>query len=175
MHAMIDVESFGKKPGVAIRSIGATLFDPRGNGWGETFYANIDLQSCIDAGLRIEKETADWWDRQSQEAQAVLLTDTRPLHVVVATFKSWWFNHRCTKIWCQGAGFDAPLWQTACEIVGQEAPWNYYDILDTRTVYEICRFDQRKMAKVGTPHHALDDCKFQVMAVQTALRGMGQW
>lgn len=172
IHAMIDIESWGVKPGAAIRSIGAALFDPRGLGWTETFYANIDRQSCIDAGLQIERETADWWATQPAEAGLMLVTDTRPLNAVVATFNAWFINHRVTKVWCQGPGFDAPLWKAACEAVGQTVRWKYWDVMCTRTAYHVMNFDPKTVPRVGVAHYALDDCRTQIIAVQSALKMM---
>ena len=51
VHAMLDLETWGTKPGSAIRSIGAALFTLDGN-IGGTFYCNVDEQSCLDIGDR---------------------------------------------------------------------------------------------------------------------------
>lgn len=74
-HIMIDIETFGTRPGAAIRSIGAVVFGfPDGdNGHpfvarSGGFYANITRVSCEQVGLRVEPETEDWWRRQSIEA-----------------------------------------------------------------------------------------------------------
>ena len=48
-----------------------------------------------------------------------------------------------------------------------EAPWKYWDVRDTRTIYELARFDLRSLKRSnGVHHNALDDAKHQVIGVQ---------
>lgn len=66
-HIMIDLETMGTRPGSAILSIGACSFDPNWLGGSDsdhepgearrTFYQNITLASCLDAGLTIDAAT----------------------------------------------------------------------------------------------------------------------
>lgn len=167
-HVMLDLETFGKNPGCIIRSVGAVLFNPRSVGFLEPFYATIDHQSCVDAGLVVEQETAQWWDRQSQEARDALLVDCRPLNVVAEIFSAWFRRNRCIQLWAQGASFDPPLWEHAMKSVGVKAPWEYYNVRDTRTLYEVAGVNTKHIPKIGVSHNALDDCKFQVACVQQA-------
>ncbi len=57
-HVMIDLETMGNKPGCAILSLGAVDFgqdkDKRWLMGDKTFYRELNLQSCIDAGLHID-------------------------------------------------------------------------------------------------------------------------
>lgn len=168
-NCMLDLETFGTRPGSALRSIGAAFFEPRSIGFGQTFYANIDKQSCLDAGLIIDPKTEEWWQHQSLESQAQLEVNPEHLSKVISNFCDWFIGNGGRKIWCQGANFDAPLWEHAIWASGYAAPWKYYDVRDTRTVYELAGLDQRTISKVGTHHNALDDCKFQIICVQTAI------
>lgn len=173
MHVMLDLETFGSKAGCVVRSIGACLFNPHSVGFTETFYANIDHQSCIDAGLQVEQATADWWSRQDQAAQECLTTDLRPLSVIAVTFKAWFRHHGATHVWCHGASFDVPIWEAAARAVNENVPWHYTKVLDTRTLYHIGAFNVKSVPSVGVAHNALDDCKFQVACVQTAIGRIG--
>ena len=59
-HIMLDLETWGKRPGCDIRSIGAVVFDPvASGGWsvsdrtlmnGDTFYIATDNPICPDWG-----------------------------------------------------------------------------------------------------------------------------
>lgn len=70
VHVSIDLETWGTLPGSALRSIGAVTFSPYGDGHTEQhFYANIDLQSCMDVELSVNRDTAIWWRQQSIESQ----------------------------------------------------------------------------------------------------------
>ena len=69
---MIDIETMGNKPGSAIVSIGAVMFDPKN--WEDPdkkskFYSTINLQSCLDCGLEVDGSMVYWWMQQSEDAR----------------------------------------------------------------------------------------------------------
>lgn len=169
MHVMLDLETFGTAPGSVIRSIGAVAFDPLGSGFGSEFYANIDKQSCIDAGLKVDANTEAWWAKQSPEAQAALLEDQKWLPGVVADFNKWWVSVGGSHVWAQGSNFDPALWEAASVAVNARVPWKFWNTRDTRTAYEMGGLGLHNMpVRDGTYHNALDDAKYQVQCVQLA-------
>lgn len=161
---MFDLETFGTVPGSALRSVGAVFFDLDGN-LGAEFYANIDQASCEAAGLKVDPKTVAWWAQQEKAAQEALLVDPKPLSEVASSFNAFWMKNRGMRVWCQGAAFDAPLWEAAVKRV----PWKFWDILDTRTLYHLNSFDPRTVKRAGTYHNALDDSKYQVACVAAAI------
>ena len=166
-NCMVDVETWGVRPGCAIRSIGAVIFDPIAGGVGAEFYANVDFHSCALAGLVVEPDTEAWWKGQSQAAQDALTINPVPLRDVLENFVKWFSRNQGIFIWSHGANFDEPIIQAAMHAVGVKAPWRYSDVRDTRTVYELARFDLRSLKRSnGTHHNALDDAKHQVIGVQ---------
>lgn len=173
MHLMLDLETFGTKPGSIISSIGACVFDPFGSGSGKTFYANIDIGSCLLAGLTIDPNTALWWSKQTKEAQDSLLINPQPLATVAQLFRDFWFENKCVEVWAQGSNFDPGLWEEASARVGIRAPWQFYNTRDTRTVYKTFKFDAKSVTRNGTYHNALDDAIHQVKCVQMAINKNG--
>lgn len=169
MHVMLDLETLGTKPGCVVLSIGAVAFDLDGTVRGE-FYRNIDPDDCLSLGLTVERATVQWWGRQSAAARARLETDRVPLAAAVADFARFFIAQGARRVWCQGATFDAPIWEAACLAVGRRAPWHFSEVRDTRTVYDICSFDPRSIAFSGTAHDALADARHQVACVAAALR-----
>ena len=168
-HVMLDLETMGTRPGSVILSIGAVFFDLAGN-TGDTFYRNISGRSCIDAGLKVDPRTREWWSRQSLEARTAVSTDQQPLDRVARDFSHWLRAGGGVFVWGQGASFDPPLWEAASEAVGRSAPWRFWNIRDTRTVYDLFNFDDKAMPRAGTYHNALDDARHQVACVAAALR-----
>lgn len=166
---MFDLETFGTAPGCAIRSIGAVDFDLTG-AVGDTFYRNIKGMSCWTAGLSVDRSTVDWWDQQPKEVRDRLLEDQRELGTVVADFHRWFSKTGAARIWCQGAGFDEPIWQAACKALGRVPPWKYWNVRCTRTIYGLADLDTRTIPRLGDAHHALDDAKHQVACVQEAFK-----
>lgn len=171
MDIMIDLETYGLRPGCAIRSVGAVAFDLyRPEAGGDTFSANVTLTSCVDAGLHVDPDTERWWADQSAEAQAHLEIEPRPLREVVIGFGIWWSRQAGKYVWAQGANFDPVLWEVACRAVKLPVPWRYYHVQDTRTVYNLARLDTRQVPRKGTFHCALDDARHQVECLRVAYK-----
>jgi hypothetical protein len=165
-NAMIDTETLGTKPGAAILSIGAVMFGPAG--LGETFYAPVLLESCASVGLTIDPATVTWWMRQSGEARAAAFRDdAAPLWQVLGDFFDWFDAQRAKHPWCHGATFDAPILEAAFKACGLAAPWQYWNVRDTRTLYDLAGVKVDRAA--GTHHNALDDAINQAKAAAQAM------
>lgn len=168
-HVMLDLETFGIAPGSVLRSIGAVLFSLDGK-TGTSFYANIDRASCEARGLVVDPGTERWWAEQSKEARAALEVDPQPLDAVASRFHAWFAKTGATHVWSHGAAFDAVLWEVAVRRCRMSAPWKFYNVRDTRTVFDLFGFDIRDIRRDGTYHNALDDARYQVKCVAAALR-----
>jgi DNA polymerase III epsilon subunit-like protein len=169
--AMIDIETLGRKPGAAVLSIGAVVFGA--TGLGESFYSPVLLQSCIDVGLTIDPETVAWWMKQSDEArEAAFRADAPPLPVVLLRFTEWFVAQQVRCPWCHGATFDVPILDAAYEACRLPAPWKFYDVRDTRTLYDLVgvKVDRSN----GTHHNALDDARAQAEAAAAAFRRLSR-
>jgi len=161
-HTMLDLETMGISAGCAIMSIGAVEFDPESQTLGRTFYRTVDLQSCLDVGLRIDASTLYWWLEQSDEARkALTVTCGLPLSIVLDDFSEW-FDPNCT-LWSHGLTFDLPVLQAAYEALKTPVPWQFRNARDTRTIFDLAGVRMAKGA--GTHHNALDDARNQADAV----------
>jgi 3'-5' exoribonuclease-like protein len=171
-HCMVDLETWGTKPGAAIRSIGAKMFDLDG-GLGREFYLNIDEESCLDAGLDKFQDTVDWWNHPSRaEAQKQLLVNPVRIEIAIAAFRTFYTAQGAKYVWAHGAPFDPVLWEAACIAIGEEVPWKFQNLRDTRTWYSAHKFNPRTIKREGVHHNALDDCKYQIQCVQTACKSL---
>lgn len=170
-HVMLDLETWGTKPGSALRSIGAVVFYPdRPTApLGDTFYSVVDDASCASIGLTKDKSTVDWWAQQSAEAQAAFAVDPRPIGDVLRDFTAWFGRVEGRYIWGHGASFDPVLVEAAYEAVLLEAPWKFWDIRCCRTVLAMANRRPERQAR-DVHHNALDDAKAQARAVQAAFR-----
>lgn len=171
MHIMLDLETWGTRPGSALRSVGAVEFHPNDHTVGPTFYRNIDKESCLLAGLTVDTETLAWWAKQSPESVAALENDQQPLNKVVSEFNDWVRGRPAGPryVWCHGANFDEPLWSAACRAVMAPVPWKYWDTRCTRTLFALKDFDMRAIHREGIAHNALDDAIHQAKCVQLAM------
>lgn len=168
-NTMLDIETFGTRPGSVIRSIGAATFDLTGK-VGKTFYVNVEKQSCLDVGLVVDPETEKWWASQSAAAQQAFLVKPKPVKTALAEFRAWFFEQSAPIVWSQGANFDPPVLEAAYHAAGVPTPWKFYNVRDTRTVYDLFGFDTRDLVRVRTHHNALDDTIHQIALVAAALK-----
>lgn len=168
-HVMLDLETFGTRPGSVIRSIGAVVFDPRGGSIGDAFYRNISDESCLQHGMTKDQSTVEWWSKQSSEAQESLLKDQIEFSGAADDFHTWFKRASGEMVWSQGSNFDVVLWEASCLLAARPVPWKFYNTRDTRTVYDICGLNVFKIKREGTYHNALDDAIHQARLVQRAV------
>lgn len=168
-HTMLDIETFGTTPGAVIRSIGAVTFSLSGE-TGSTFYVNVDRKSCEDAGLFVDPATERWWSEQSEAARKALLVNPIPLKEALQRFTKWFVDQQAPYVWAHGANFDPPLLEAAYVRTGGRIPWKFWNVRDTRTVFDLFKYDTRDLARNRVHHNALDDTLHQVDLIAAALR-----
>lgn len=175
-HVMIDLETGGTRPGCVVLTIGAVLFDPEAGLLSQdTFYRRISLKDSLRRGFRLEAGTIEWWMRQSDEArkEAWLSEDRYPPDVAASQFAAWFRGKGAHYIWAHGPSFDCSNWGAVYSASGIEAPWDFRQERDTRTVYELS--DEYPNRMIGVHHHALDDAISQATAVCKAYSKIGGW
>lgn len=154
---MLDLETFGQKPGAVIRAIGAVKF---GDGQIlDTFYQRVDAQSCVDVGLKMDVATVEWWLKQGDAAR---LEMTKPgLHVAAAlqAFSVWFGTDPETNVWGNGATFDNTLLSAAYDACLHRRPWGPFSDRCYRTVKNL--WPSVPLIRSGTHHNALDDARDQ--------------
>lgn len=167
-HVMVDLETWGTKPGSAIRSIGAVVFNPSSGDIGAKFYRNITDESCEAVGLAKDKSTEAWWAEQSEDAQSAFAKDPVDLTDALQSFSAWWTKVYGEQVWGHGASFDPVLLEAAYEACLLEAPWKFWNVRCCRTVLA-CN-NRKPLRNEGTHHNALDDAIAQAKAVAAAFR-----
>ena len=74
---VLDIETLGSVNNSVVLSVGMVAVDSKHdytfkelieNG----YYAKLDVQSQVDSGRKIHKDTVDWWSTQGHEAKHVL-------------------------------------------------------------------------------------------------------
>lgn len=169
MHVMLDLETWGRESGCAIRSIGAVVFDPLTGDLGARFYRNIDDESSKALGLTFDPETVAWWADQSEAAQAALLEDQRPVGEAVADFASWFTEVGGVQIYGHGAIFDVGIVEGVFRACHVDTPWKFWNVRCCRTILAMA--NRRPMRLASDVHHnALNDAEAQARAVAAAFR-----
>jgi len=162
---MVDLETADNVPTAAVVAIGAVVF--AGPNRGVTFYAAVDLQSCLSAGLTMSAGTMDWWGRQSAEARAVfddpqrlgILEALQALHRFVSPLSE-------PKVWGNGASFDNAILSNAYRACGVPLPWKFWNDRCFRTFKGEHGHIARPGEFKGVKHDAVDDARQQARYLQ---------
>ena len=162
MHMMIDTETWGLATNSAIRSIGVAIFSPTmlNNQMTDTYYSAVK----DNTGIR-QDSTVEWWSKQSAEAQSVF-DNPELLEIVLKRLTELFHDYHCDCVWAHGPVFDIPLLENAYARSWMKAPWKYWNIRDTRTIYDLAQEKPTSLPGYMTKHHALHDAVNQAAAVQ---------
>lgn len=158
-NIMLDLETFGTKPGSVIVSIGAATFDGL-----DTFHAFLDLEEQVSHGMSIDPNTVMWWLGQSDAARDAirLKKPTMGVASVLGEFSVWYHREEGSAIWGNGSDFDLPMLAALYAKFGMTVPWKYNAGRDVRTIFALAG---KKLGDFGTPnaikHDALSDAIFQ--------------
>lgn len=171
-HIMLDLETMGTRPGCPVLSIGAVIFTPEGI--EKEFYVKATPLSNTSLGLVASQATLDWWAEQSEAARAEAFEGaTLSIGQALSMLDDWVVASDVEHMWCHGATFDAPILDAIYDKLGRPAPWKFYNVRDTRTLYDLSGIapDRTK----GMHHHALTDARNQAEAAVKALKVLGLW
>ena len=173
-NVSIDIETMGNTKNAAIVSIGAAFFNLGTEEIGETFYADIDLTTCMDAGMELNADTIYWWMRQSEPARDALQPNKNTQHIgqaladlhnfLLHTYDS--TTSKNLEPWGNGSGFDLGILDEAFKRFKMKTPWNFWNERDMRTIVKIGNaflpYNAREtIEREGTHHNAVDDAIYQ--------------
>lgn len=163
-NIMIDIAALGNSPDSVILAIGAVSFED--SGVRDEFYVNVDFDSCIDAGLKVDKRNLLWWSEESDLSREVLRSEGAPLSAAVTSLTNN-FDWRYCKVWCNGLDWQLPILTHAYRATGQTAPWSYFNVRDYRTAVEMYSFDARRelMSHTEEACHALLNARAQALTL----------
>ena len=177
MHLMIDLETLSTAGDAAIAQIGLAPFWIDGEGLAaEGLQIDVDPQSCIDLGFRIDWSTLHWWMMQEQDAREALPLPGKGVPIGAALVQVGDYISKLQTmegvgriyVWSNGATFDIPILGHAFRLLGMKEPWGYQDARDTRTLSMLALNAIKPKAVVK--HRALDDAVAQVLWVQNMWR-----
>lgn len=163
---MIDLETLGTRPGCAILSIGAVMFDRHAGALGPEFETVVNRKSCAKHGLFEEASTLAWWDRQSPEARKVLAAAEVAENglggalVMLSGFLQK-FGKKDLRVWGCGSDFDIGILTHCYAVVKQPLPWMFWNSRCLRTLRDVAPPSHEPERKNGVAHTAIDDARNQ--------------
>jgi len=169
-HLMIDLETLATTRDSVVLSIGATIFDPRKKGTLATFEAKVEIEEQTETyGRVINEDTLNWWSQQSPEAIMEAMGDEGRISFKEAMEKLYKFAWGTDRVWANGSVFDIPIIEDCFANLGMRTPWQFYNIRDCRTIYELAGVSLKDAKyQTKTTHKALDDAIHQTVVIQDA-------
>ena len=164
-QVMVDIETLGNKSSSVITQIAAVEFDMDTGECGKTFNVLVDIDDCMDKGLKVNADTLMWWFNQSEEARdkiagnAIRYTLKTSLRFFTEYLES---IEGLEGIWGNSARFDLGILSDAYNAIKKPIPWDFRKERDVRTLVAFSPEIRANETFEGVPHDALDDCKHQI-------------
>ena len=162
------METLDTSPNTVILTIGAVLFDPKGQGVVERLELRPTIDEQTDVYNRtISDDTLRWWSEQSKEAIEEAMGDRDRVTFKDCMEQLYKFCWNRKAVWSNGAAFDVVVAETAFRQLDIRIPWPFYTVRDTRTLYDIAGVSLKDGGHVTT-HKAVEDAEHQAIIVQKA-------
>jgi len=165
-HLMLDIECLGIDPDAVILTIAACAFDPFSNTIYDqhAMYRRVDIE--CQHNRSIDDSTVDWWSKQNEAAQNEALNEHDRIPLIDALEELKPLLWHADYIWANGIAYDMTIIEHAYKSYGMPTPWQYYKVLDARTVYKL----DPDREKLGNSHHAFEDVILQIGLLQRTLK-----
>ena len=172
---MFDLETLGVNTNAMILTIAAVVFDPLTGEIGEIFYSKVDIDSYMpySTSFTMDGPTLTWWMTTASESarKEAFGGNRQPLKSVLENLVSWLSNKYKIKPWSHGSSFDISILSYTFKIFNICCPWKFWDIRDTRTLYEVAGINLKTLAPTVISsqypeHHAVGDCLRQINGVK---------
>jgi len=165
---MIDLETLGTRSYSVFLSIAAIQFDPNTGQIGNTFRCNINLESAIKAGLRIDSSTLEWWLTQRPEIMKRMFDDPIELKDALEQLAKFFSANKIFSPWGNSAGFDLGLLADAYSIAGMPPlPWKFWNEMCYRTMAKLV---PSTIEKPKNAHDPIVDCEYQIKVLCNVLQ-----
>lgn len=165
-QVMLDLETMGTSSDAAVIAVGAVKFNPKTEMVDDKeFYEVVDLQSSVDAGMKMDVSTVMWWMKQSDEARKKFDVRGAVLRDVLMRFTEWFGEDK--PVWGDGATFDNVILSNAYGLTGLKRPWSYRNDRCYRTMKNL---KSVLVTRVGTYHCAVDDARTQARHLMAILK-----
>ena len=172
-HGMIDLETLGVEPDCVVMTIGAIKFDPFTDTEPHSgLYLRCDVDEQTAMGRTVDDNTLAWWAKQEDAIKDEAFGDHDRVSMDQLTRAINKFCVGLDVLWCQGPLFDYAILQNLYKQIGKPAPWHYWQIRDSRTLFAMMPQDPRKAIQESL-HNALADCYYQAKCVQQSYKHFG--
>ena len=176
IHATVDLETLDVQPTATILTLGGVKFNPfsRSEPYDELYF-KISVDDQHRYGRTTNDSTIRWWSQQDPKIMEEAFDQSNPNEVLTveqacASIARW--SVGVDTFWGQGYGFDFTMLESLFRDIQRPIPWQFWQILDSRTLFKMLPVDPRKSMQTNL-HNALADAYFQAQGVQIAYEHFG--
>jgi hypothetical protein len=169
MALMVDCETLGTDPDCVVLTIGAVIFNPKGDGVTHRFSVKPSVDEQLALGRTVSDDTMAWWANQSKAAQDEAFSDHDRVPFKEAMQQLHKFCWNIDQPWSHGAPFDIVLMEHCWRQNQMTAPWKFWNVRDTRTLFDVTGVNLKDGGHVTT-HRAVEDAEHQAIIVQKAYK-----
>lgn len=171
-HCTIDLETLGTTPDAVILTLGAVTFNPKSGELLNELYLRFNVDAQLDLDRKVDEKTMEWWSKQDKAVMWEALDPDGRLDLNYCLDQLNKFIVGSSKIWVHGCGFDSVLLESIYRMLSRPIPWQYWQIQDSRTLFNLLDEDPRKMFQTQL-HNALQDSINQSKAIVYTLNKLG--
>lgn len=169
---MLDIETLGFQQNCVVLTLGAVKFDPYSDDEpSQPLYFRINVDEQTELGRVIDESTMTWWAMQPLEVFEEAMSEDDRISMDEATNQLNKYLVGVNKIWAQGPLFDICIMENFYKMIGKPVPWQYYNIRDSRTLFDLGDDSAKKTNK--SAHNALADAFAQAVSVQKIYSDLG--
>lgn len=188
-RCILDWETLGVRQDSIVLSVGVLVYDEEETHTWESLkdkglYIKFNIEEQKKMGRIVQKSTIDWWKNQAKnnkEALKVLKPDARHdtslkelPKLLNRYFEQEGYNGYKNKLYTRGQ-FDYLILQSIYEDnLKEKLPIPFWNVRDIRTLIDTLTFGERgkvpgfEVHPETVLHHALDDCKNDLLQIQAA-------
>lgn len=173
IHGMIDIETLATTPEAVVLSVGACKFDPFSNSMpGDRRLWKPSLEEQFELDRKTCDKTLEWWAKQDKEILDRALSEEG--RISLTDFFGYLNKYLVgvDKIWCQGPQFDMVILENLYRMRDHHYNWAYWQICDSRTIFNMMPEDPRKEIQTDA-HDAAADAYYQAVCVQKTFAHFG--
>lgn len=188
-NIMVDVEGLSKYADCPILSIAVIPFNFMEDSTFQELvdrglYLKINIKDQLNKGLRINKETLDWWKKQDKDAKEVLKPSPHDVLFsdailsVQEYLKKHGFDPKNGMFYSRGISYDFSTLQYVSREYNVELPWNQWNLNDTKTMIRLLNCSNSanyNLVKYKipdgeySPHVSLHDAAKEILVINELL------
>jgi hypothetical protein len=169
-HGTIDLETLDVKPQATVLTLGAVKFNPLTDAEPHSeLYLKILVDDQDRLGRTSSDSTIEWWAKQDPVVMEEAFDQTGAVTVEEALRQVSKWSVGVDEFWGQGYGFDFTMLEDMYRSIGKPIPWNFWQVMDSRTITRRMPRDPRKDMQTDL-HNALADAYFQAKSIQVIFK-----